>query len=69
MLAASRTSCCQGISTTGYKELACEGPPNWGFGVLRDRQTPLSAIFSAFACLAVFSVILVLLIKPRKELT
>jgi hypothetical protein len=38
---------------------------DWGFGVLRDRQVPINAIFSVFASLAVLSVILVLLIKPH----
>jgi MFS family permease len=62
------------LRATGYGimnlvSISCGGLADWGFGVLRDRQTPLNAIFSLFASLAVFSVVLVLLIQPRKELT
>jgi MFS family permease len=57
-----------GYGIMNFVSIGCGGLTDWGFGVLRDRQTPLNAIFSVFASLAVFSVILVLLIKPRKEL-
>jgi MFS family permease len=46
----------------------CGGLADWGFGVLRDRKVPLNVIFSVFASLAMLSVILVLLIKPRSDL-
>jgi MFS transporter, Spinster family, sphingosine-1-phosphate transporter len=38
------------------------------FGVMRDRRVPLNVIFGRFAVLAILSVILVLLIRPRREL-
>jgi MFS family permease len=43
------------------------GVADWGFGALRDRHVPLNVIFGAFASAAFFSVIFVLLIRPRKE--
>jgi MFS family permease len=39
---------------------------DWGFGLLRDRQVPLNVIFGAFAGVALLSVFIVLLIKPRE---
>jgi len=55
---------------TGYGimnlvSISSGGFGDWGFGFLRDRHVPLNAIFGAFAGLALFSVILVLLIRPR----
>ncbi len=38
---------------------------DWAFGALRDRHTPLNVIFGVFAGLALLSVFIVLLIKPR----
>ena len=46
------------ISFGGFGDVA--------FGALRDRHVPLNVIFGAFAGLALFSVFLVLLIKPRE---
>ena len=57
-----------GYGIMNFVSISCGGLADWGFGVLRDRQVPLNAIFSVFASLAIFSVILVLLIKPRKRL-
>ena len=59
---------------TGYGlmnsvSIAFGGLADWGFGALRDRQVPLGAVFGIFAGLAVFSVVLVLLIRPRPELS
>jgi hypothetical protein len=42
---------------------------DWGFGALRDRQVPLDLIFGVFAGAAALSAILVLLIRPRAELS
>jgi MFS family permease len=61
------------LRATGYGimnlvSISCGGLADWGFGVLRDRQVPLQAIFGAFASLAILSIILVLLIRPRPEL-
>jgi MFS family permease len=59
-----------GLRATGYGimnlvSISCGGFADWGFGLLRDRHTPLSAIFGIFASVAIVSVILVLLIRPR----
>jgi MFS family permease len=58
------------LRATGYGimnlvSISCGGFADWGFGVLRDRQVPLFGIFGVFASAAAFSVILVLLIRPR----
>ena len=37
-------------------------------GILRDRHVPLAGIFSIFASAALISVVLVLLIRPRKDM-
>ena len=61
------------LRATGYGimnlvSISCGGLADWGFGVLRDREVPLNVIFSLFATTAIISVVLVLLIRPRKEL-
>lgn len=61
------------LRATGYGimnlvSISCGGLADWGFGKLRDQQVPLNAIFSVFAGAAVVSIVLVLLIRPRKEL-
>jgi MFS family permease len=61
------------LRATGYGimnlvSIGCGGLADWGFGVLRDRHVPLELIFGAFASLAILSVILVLLIRPRNDL-
>jgi MFS transporter, Spinster family, sphingosine-1-phosphate transporter len=48
--------------------ISCGGFADWGFGALRDRHVPLNLIFGAFASTAVVSLVLVMLIKPRREL-
>jgi len=40
---------------------------DWGFGVLRDRQVPLNVIFGVFAAVALLSIGIVLMIRPRGE--
>ncbi len=55
---------------TGYGlmnlvSISCGGLADWGFGLMRDRQFPLNIIFSSFAGVAMISVVLVLLIRPR----
>ena len=49
--------------------ISCGGFADWGFGVLRSRGTPLNLIFGVFAGIALLSVVLVLLIKPRPQLS
>jgi MFS family permease len=61
------------LRATGYGimnlvSISCGGLADWGFGTLRDRDVPLSRIFGIFASAAIVSVLLVLLIQPRKEL-
>lgn len=60
------------LRATGYGimnlvSISCGGFADWGFGDLRDRQVPVGLIFGAFAGFALLSVVLVLLIKPRRE--
>ena len=62
------------LRATGYGIMnlvstSCGGLADWGFGMLRDRRVPLNVIFGVFASLALLSIILVLLIKPRNDLT
>jgi hypothetical protein len=60
------------LRATGYGimnmvSISCGGVADWGFGALRDARVPLDVIFGLFSAAAVFSVVLVLLIRPRKE--
>lgn len=59
------------LRATGYGimnlvSISCGGFADWGFGILRDRQVPLNITFSIFASAAIISIVLVLLIRPRK---
>ncbi len=61
------------LRATGYGimnlvSISCGGLADWGFGVLRDRRIPLNVIFSAFASMAILSIVLIMLVQPRKEL-
>ena len=58
------------LRATGYgimnlASISCGGFGDWGFGLLRDRHVPLNAIFGAFAAVALLSLFVVLLIRPR----
>lgn len=60
------------LRATGYGimnlvSISAGGLADWGFGVLRDRQVPISQTFTVFALLAFVSLVLVLLIKPRSD--
>lgn len=62
------------LRATGYGimnlvSISCGGLADWGFGEMRDRQVPLHLIFGLFAACAAFSAVLVLLIRPRPELS
>jgi MFS family permease len=48
--------------------ISCGGFADWIFGVLRDQDTPLNGIFAVFAGIALLSVVVALLIRPRHEL-
>jgi predicted MFS family arabinose efflux permease len=54
-----------GYGVMNFVSISSGGLADWGFGELRDRQVPLSEIFGAFAGLAVLSIALVLLIRPK----
>ncbi len=58
------------LRATGYGimnlvSISCGGFGDWAFGALRDRHVPINVIFGAFAAVALLSVFIVLLIKPR----
>lgn len=58
------------LRATGYGimnlfSISCGGFADWGFGMMRDRNVPLVGIFGTFASVAIFSIVLVLLIRPR----
>jgi MFS transporter, Spinster family, sphingosine-1-phosphate transporter len=57
-----------GYGIMNFVSISCGGLADWGFGVLRDREVPLNVIFSAFAAVAVISIVVVLLIRPRTGL-
>ncbi len=58
-----------GYGIMNFVSISCGGLADWGFGAMRDQKIPLNTIFSIFASAAILSVVLVLLIKPRKELS
>ena len=60
------------LRATGYGvmnlvSISCGGFADWGFGALCDRHVPLNVIFGVFAGVALVSVLIVLLIKPRER--
>jgi MFS family permease len=62
------------LRATGYGimnlvSISCGGLADWGFGLLRDREVPLNVIFGEFASAALLSIVLVLLIRPRTDLS
>lgn len=59
------------LRATGYGLMNCistsgGGFADWGFGKLRDEHVPLNMIFGIFAGVALLSIVLVLLIRPRE---
>lgn len=61
------------LRATGYGvmnlvSIGCGGFADWGFGALQDAQVSLEVTFGLFSCAAIVSVVLVLLIRPRKDL-
>lgn len=59
---------------TGYGimnlvSISCGGFGDWAFGALRDQHVPLNLIFGVFAGVALLSVGIILLIKPRTDLS
>ncbi|MSR55056.1 MAG: MFS transporter [Gemmataceae bacterium] len=62
------------LRATGYGimnlvSISCGGLADWGFGRLQRQEVPLNIIFSIFAGAAIVSIVLVLLIRPRRELS
>ena len=60
------------LRATGYGimnmvSISCGGFGDWGFGALRDRHVPLNLIFGVFAGVALLSVVIVLMIRPRGD--
>jgi MFS family permease len=55
-----------GYGIMNFVSISCGGFADWGFGVMRDREIPLNAIFGVFAAFCLVSVALVLLIRPQK---
>lgn len=58
-----------GYGIMNFVSMTFGGVADWVFGILTDRHVPLNIIFGAFASLALFSIILVLLIKPHDTKT
>lgn len=57
-----------GFGIMNMASISCGGFADWGFGALRDAEVPLNVIFGVFAGVALLSVVVVLLIRPKKEL-
>lgn len=57
-----------GYGIMNFVSISAGGLADWGFGIMRDNKVPLHWIFSVFASAAIISVVLVLLIKPKKNL-
>lgn len=58
-----------GYGIMNFVSIGCGGLADWGFGILRDKNVPLSQIFGAFASVAIVSILVVLLIRPKAEYT
>ena len=61
------------LRATGYGlmnlvSISCGGVADWGFGMLQDAKVPLNITFGIFASTAIISVVLVLCIRPRRDL-
>jgi MFS family permease len=62
------------LRATGYGIMnlvstSCGGLGDWAFGELRDHQVPLNLIFGVFAGVAALSILIVLMIRPRRDLS
>ena len=54
-----------GYGVMNFVSISCGGLADWGFGAMRDSEVPLNVSFGFFALLAVASIGLVLLIRPK----
>lgn len=57
-----------GYGVMNFVSISCGGLADWGFGRMRDNHVPLNVIFGVFAGAAILSIVLVLLIYPKKDL-
>jgi MFS family permease len=62
------------LRATGYGimnlvSISIGGVADWGFGRLKDQGVPLGVIFGSLAAVAILSVVLVLLIRPKPGLS
>jgi len=55
-----------GYGVMNFVSMTFGGVADWVFGILNDRKVPLNVTFGAFAGIALLSVVLVLLIRPRR---
>lgn len=60
------------LRATGYGimnlvSISCGGFGDWGFGVLKSQNVPLTMIFGCFTGVALLSLMIVLLIKPPSK--
>jgi MFS family permease len=58
-----------GYGVMNFVSMMFGGVADWIFGILTDRNVPLNVVFGAFAGVALFSVLIVLLIRPRDAKT
>jgi MFS family permease len=56
-----------GYGVMNFVSIGCGGFADWGFGALRDRSVPLNVVFGIFAAIALLSIGLVLLIRPKRN--
>ena len=56
-----------GYGIMNFVSISCGGLADWGFGRLQDAKVPLNVSFGLFALLAIMSIALVLMIRPRTE--
>jgi len=56
-----------GYGLMNFVSMMCGGMADWGFGAMTDRGVPLNMIFGVFALVCVASLVIVLMIRPKRE--
>jgi MFS family permease len=56
-----------GYGIMNFVSISCGGFGDWAFGALRDRHVALNLIFGGFAGIALLSICIVMVIKPKPE--
>jgi hypothetical protein len=56
-----------GYGLMNFVSISMGGFADWSFGHLRDKQVAHSVIFDTFAGISLFSVLLVILIRPKPQ--